>query len=355
VTGADPGPVLALQFARDTAGEVLLAGLHRNGVVSAATPFDDWTPANDGLQARLLLSLAVSPAFDSDQTMYAAGPDDGVLRSSDAGRTWSAHLTEVADPPVFSIVVSPAFVEDHALFAATDAGLLRSRDAGTTWSVATGDGAVGTVFAAPQRVIAAIAGGRVVESGADAETWRALGADFAADIVSMTCAPDGTLFVGTSAADQLTLWRCAHDGGRRERWLVERGSGLLPLAVSPTYGVDDMVYVGVGSRVLSPMHRTRELRAGERRPLWRGADLGATVTALATATDYQGRRTVVAATSAGVYVSHDAGASFAPWRDGDGPAATVAIVLSSSYANDGMVYALEVGGTIWRRRDADFT
>jgi photosystem II stability/assembly factor-like uncharacterized protein len=42
---ADRGPVLALEFVSD----VLLAGLHRDGVARATEPFDNWNYANAGL------------------------------------------------------------------------------------------------------------------------------------------------------------------------------------------------------------------------------------------------------------------------------------------------------------------
>ncbi len=351
MTGKDIGPVLALTFTSDATGDVLVAGLHRNGVARAAEPFDCWTQSTAGLQARLLLDLDLSPAFDSDHTIFAAGPDEGVLVSRDAGRTWNAYLTGSEDPPVSSIAASRDFASDQTLFAATEGGLLRSRDAGATWAGAIEDGAAAAVIAAKGRVIAALARGRLLESTDHGETWRTVGAEFDGDIVTVACAPDGTVFAGTRAEHELTLWHCRADGSTRERWLVERGGDLLPVAVSPNYDVDETVYVGTGSRVLSPMRNTREVRSGDRRPMWRAVDLGATITALATAFDTEGHRVVYAATSAGIFVSRNGGETFAFWRDGSGPEATVAVVVSPKYAHDSLVYALEVGGTIWRRRD----
>ena len=54
-----------------------------------------------------------------------------------------------------------------------------------------------------------------------------------------------------------------------------------------------------------------------------------------------------------MYVSRDGGASFEPWSDGLEPASTVAIAPSPAYARDRLVYALGLGGTIWRRYDAE--
>jgi photosystem II stability/assembly factor-like uncharacterized protein len=346
MTASDIGPVLALDFVTGESGEVLIAGLHRGGVARAAEPFDHWMRSNDGLHARLLLGLTLSPSFETDQTLFAAGPDDGVLVSRDAGQKWIAHLAGSDDPGVLSSAAS----EDGALLAATDAGLLQSRDAGETWSRVLEEVAATAVIApARGRIVAALAHGRLLGSDNGGETWHAIGADFDAEITSIACVADGTLLVATRREDQLTLWYCTDHGVNRERWLVEQGGGLLSVAVSA-----QTVYVGAGTRVLSPIRDAREVRSGERRPLWRSVELGAAITALATASDAQHRRLVFAATSAGVYVSRDAGETFALWRDDAGPGATVAVAVSPNYARDGLVYALEIGGTIWFRRDAGY-
>jgi hypothetical protein len=62
---------------------------------------------------------------------------------------------------------------------------------------------------------------------------------------------------------------------------------------------------------------------------------------------------VFAATSDGVYVSRDAGERFQAWSADGGPRATIAVAVSPDYARDRLVYALEMGGAIWRRRDAE--
>jgi hypothetical protein len=132
------------------------------------------------------------------------------------------------------------------------------------------------------------------------------------------------------------------------------GSAVLPLAVSPEYALDQVVFVGVGGRVLKPLRQAQEIVAGERRPIWRGPALpgdSVAVTALAVSPDYCRDRTLFAATSAGPAVSRDGGTSFSAWSEGLGPAPVVALALSPAYARDRLVYALGLGGTVWRRRD----
>jgi photosystem II stability/assembly factor-like uncharacterized protein len=349
IADAALGSVLTLAFVESDGGEALLAGLHRDGAARAVAPFDDWAMANAGLHARLLLGLALSPAFEHGQAMFATGPDDGVLVSDDGGRTWTAHLAGPEDPAVFAIAVSA----DRTLFASTEAGVLRSSNAGATWQLVTEPGLASVVAAGPRSLWVGQANGQLLTSDDRGESWRTVRDSFDAAIVSVACAPDGTLFVGTVGGGTLTVWRSRDVGLQWERWLVEPGEDLLPLAVSAGYAIDERVYVGVGRRVLTPMRNTREVRAGEQRPMWRDVNLGATSTGIAVPPAAEVSNVVFVATSAGIHVSRDGGEHFARWLDGDGPSATVAVAVSPDYPRDRLVYALEVGGAIWRRRDAD--
>ena len=58
-----------------------------------------------------------------------------------------------------------------------------------------------------------------------------------------------------------------------------------------------------------------------------------------------------AATSAGVYVSRNAGLSWKPLREGLTDRSIVGVVVSPAYPNDRLVFAASLGGTIWRLRD----
>ena len=181
-------------------------------------------------------------------------------------------------------------------------------------------------------------------------------------------ARDQTLFVATShtgleVSGEVVLWRSVDGGARWTRWLVERevgvgvaygGQRFIALAVSPTYGNDELVFAGIGARVYKPVRHAREVRAGQRRPVWRGADLGGgvvAVTAVAPSPAYAEDRTVFAATNAGVFVSRDGGETYQPWSEGLDPSSIVALAISPNYRDDRLVYGLGLGGTIWRRQD----
>jgi hypothetical protein len=105
------------------------------------------------------------------------------------------------------------------------------------------------------------------------------------------------------------------------------------------------VFVGSGGRVLAPLRGTRERRAGEQRPIWRGTDLGQPATVVLDLA--LSGRMVLAATNSGVFISRDAGETFQPWSEGlpDGPILRVAVAHAER-----IVFGVGLGGTIWRRR-----
>src|SRR5690606_7591463 len=115
------------------------------------------------------------------------------------------------------------------------------------------------------------------------------------------------------------------------------------------------IVMALGGQVLTPVAGSWERHGGQRRPVWHAADLGpevASVTALVAPPAGQpgssAERIVYAATNAGPYVSRDGGRSFRPWRDGYAGGGLVALAVSPTFATDRTLYAVGVGGSIWR-------
>ena len=287
MTGSPPGVVLSLIFVATDAGEVLLAGLHRQGVARSTDDGASWDLANAGLSARLLTGLVLSPAFAEDQTLFAAGPQDGVSVSKDGGQTWAECTDGLDDPAVLGLAISPAYADDHTLYAATAAGVHVSRDGAATWAPSPGASAPARAIAAGpgSTVLAALPGGTLLASDDGARTWRTQAAAFdGGEIIVLAVSPeyarDRTLFVATtSPSAEVVLWRSVDGGARWDRWLVERevpaagGQRFMALGVSPNYASDELVFAGLGPRVSKPLRHAREVRAGQRRrsgaaPTW---------------------------------------------------------------------------------------
>jgi photosystem II stability/assembly factor-like uncharacterized protein len=93
-----------------------------------------WAPLTQGLWGGVIRTLAVSPQFAQDRTLFAGTEAGGVYRSLNAGDSWNAVNQGLTDLHIRSMAISPRFSTDRTLFVGTESGrLFRSTDAGTTW------------------------------------------------------------------------------------------------------------------------------------------------------------------------------------------------------------------------------
>lgn len=81
-------------------------------------------------------SVVLAPGYDGDDHRdLFAGVPGGVLRSFDGGETWFATVLDSPPPAVSALAISPAFVEDGVLLAATtEDGIFRSANRGSHWA-----------------------------------------------------------------------------------------------------------------------------------------------------------------------------------------------------------------------------
>jgi photosystem II stability/assembly factor-like uncharacterized protein len=323
LVGTDLDGVLSAAAIKDGPQTLLIAGVADRGVVRSEDGGENWTAVNRGLTANPFVGLLFSQDFERDQTVYAYGLQTYFGISNDGGRTWTTRNDDLEE------VTAVAALPDGKLVLATE----------------------------PEAA------------------WRKLPKPFdQAEIVAVAVAPgsgdqqDGGIYVATAGATgageppAIVLWRTTDRGRRWDRWLEDLeipGGGAVQAVALPPNRWGDTVALGFGGRVLRPRQNAWEVKGGARRPVWDAVDLPAqdgavrlpVVTSLAASPAYLHDRTVFAATSAGVFVSRDGGASFSAWNDGLEPTATVAVTPSPAYAHDRLVYALGLGGAIWRRRD----
>jgi hypothetical protein len=313
------GPVLCLTYLGDG---TLLAGLASDGIARSEDGGRTWTVASD-LRARLLVGLTASKGV-----LVAGDLQRGLVISRDGGRAWQT----IEDAGVHAVARSAT----ETLFAASERGLLRSTDHGATWIEVDG------VPSVPPRALAA-SGAVVVAwpdqslslSEDDGRTWRTLPSP-GADFVSLALSPSGALYAATS---EVVVWRLYERADAAwQRWFVRPG----PTDVVPLAATDAEPLVGLAGRVWRPMRSAEEVRGSERRPMWQSAVLGdgsPRVTALV-----HFGSDVVVGTSGGVFASRDAGDHFAPLSEGLSPPA----VVSLAYPEADELYALGLGGTVWR-------
>lgn len=67
-------------------------------------------------------TVAVSPAFQSDRTVFVGTSGGGVFRSTDGGETWQAYNQGLVDRSISALAVSAAYTKDCAVFAGSGGG-----------------------------------------------------------------------------------------------------------------------------------------------------------------------------------------------------------------------------------------
>ncbi len=143
----DSGGITAL-LVPPASERVVLCGTQTRGMVAISDHGATVADASQGILDIYINSLALSPAYASDATIYAVTWFDGVYRTTDNGRTWhkmSRGLT--ADPqaqmikaPRFTALhPSPDFARDRTLYLAGFDGLFKSTDAAATWTALEAD------------------------------------------------------------------------------------------------------------------------------------------------------------------------------------------------------------------------
>jgi photosystem II stability/assembly factor-like uncharacterized protein len=213
-------------------------------------------------------SLGVSSGFETDSTVFIgthAGPgypptvtcdgvtvpNRGLFTSVDEGQNWEA--TGLQGDAVDSIAMSPNYPVDHTLFAGSSvSGLFKSADGGVTFTpitVVPGDNGVLRVACSPayatdQTVFVGTAHTGIFKSTDGGATWRQLPNTGLLTVFSFAISPnyanDQTLFVGTL---QYGLLKSTAGGQNLVPIAPLLGGFATAVALSPGYASDNTVFV----------------------------------------------------------------------------------------------------------------
>jgi photosystem II stability/assembly factor-like uncharacterized protein len=106
---------------------------------------DTWSAGGQGLCMSYIPELVVSPGFEYDQTVLASAFDSSLYMSEDGGLTWRAIFPPggpFCNGAGFGHIYPqfpPDYPDDPTIYAATDIGLYASYDAGRSWILMVGD------------------------------------------------------------------------------------------------------------------------------------------------------------------------------------------------------------------------
>ena len=195
---------------------------------STNAAINQWSAINTGLTDLDVLSVAISPTFSSDGTLFAGTSGGGVFKTTNGGVNWSAINTGLTNLDVRSVAVSPTFSSDGTLFAGTfGGGIFKSTDGGNNWSaINTGltnlfvrSVAVSPTFSSDQTLFAGTNGGGVYKftltpthftSSKEWTSGSGFGIPDSSKVISGDFDGDGyndvAVFCGYSSNRQAMLW-----------------------------------------------------------------------------------------------------------------------------------------------------
>jgi photosystem II stability/assembly factor-like uncharacterized protein len=347
----------------------LWASTWRSGVYVSTDGGDAWDRMADGLTRNSQADDVGVPQFralaagaeGSDRYSLFVGGFDGLFRYDDRKRSWTSIET-LADH-IVGLAVSPNFADDRTIAVTTYVkGAFLSRDGGETWSYAN-DGLsddVGNTFVPLRRLhnvmfspdyaddgtIFSANWDDVVRSTDRGRSWRAITVSSPPPgdrlrqfvlALSPTFASDRTVFAATRHGEVFRS-EAAGDPGTWERvGGFDEDERVRSLAVSPDYASDRELYAGTVAGVYSSDDAGRTWSATGPRmatpPQGGEEDLGALV---AMSPAYGADGTVFAGTDGGLFVTRDAGRS---WAEATVPPLTTssqieAVAVSPDYARD---------------------
>ena len=278
----------------------LALATYGRGIYTADTDTLSWKVNNCGLVNTRIGTIAYSPAFAQDKTVFA-GSYGNIVKSTDGGDRWSPIP---AIPPRFSpegaeyrikarlrraifesgspllkkflakvvlswlkiniqhkpwiplvFAFSPSFAVDGTVFAGmSPQGLLRSLDGGSTFSLIwNGSGSpvqslvISPAYAADRTLFASLPGG-IYRSRNGGENWEPVGGSFDLGSAQLVISPDyptdHTLFAGGASG----LFRTRDEGETWERLSLGAygtGESVSGVAISPFYATDRQLLVQI--------------------------------------------------------------------------------------------------------------
>ncbi len=340
-----PGPVLTMS------GDdcVLLVGLHDAGIWKSADQGRTWVPASSDLAARgFARLLSVGPR------LYALGPQEGLWASEDSGTIWKNFPSLAPYLPLTAVSLGSS---DDLWIASQSSGILRTLDEGNTWENVFPEENIQALAFAGAGGWAGTGSGRIFSTQDGGANWQEAkspceGEEILSIVASPSFSQDHTLLMGTAIPAtaikqaRVALWRSS-DGGNNWRQVTTQVTEArwidIAMPTGVTENVAEQAVLATGPYCLRPLRRLKEVWISTRVD-----PQGANALSVIALGEVDRGGMLFAATGTGIYRSIDAGRTWQPFMEGMNTESFISIVAVRE-GDHYTLYALSLGGTLWKR------
>lgn len=343
----------------------VFAGTYLGGIFRSLDGGEHWQEVNEGLGGWDVIELAVSPNFADDHTLFAGTSGGHLHKSTNSGETWAVAAQGLNDHTTLALAISPGYNKtDQTVFAGSDSnGVFRSTDGGTNWSkVNTGlpsqkimDLAITSNYTNTPILFAATASDGVFRSDNGGDSWIAVNTGLTLTVIALAVSPnfasDQVLFAATSHTGVFK----SDNGGNS--W-VPVNSGLsaldmkmIELAIAPNYGKDGV------QTLYAALDHNGVVKSTNGGASWQA--VGATdidniqMAALAISPAFATDQTLLAGMGSGrgLYKSTDGGNNWNHTVTGITAAPVTDLIVSPNLVNDNLMFAASYGSGVFRSED----
>jgi photosystem II stability/assembly factor-like uncharacterized protein len=346
---------------------IFFVGTSKCGIFRTTDSGQSFTSVNTGITDLNIRSIALSPAYDFDTTVFVSTRSQAIFLSHDGGLTWAKNSdnitkTEQADklktPHFRNIAISADFKNDKTLFLSGFNGLFRSTDAGIHWAEVTTVPvtliqalALSPAYATDSTVAITTYHNGAYKSVNSSSNWQKIADNVAARNFDIAFSPnfsaDGIIFTTTSFGKN----NFAKSTDRGVTWSSVQISSLKDdptlITFSPAFANDKTVFLGTRD---GGIYRSTDqgghfsLVFNELFP-----HCNACIASLVTSPNYAKDHTLFAATQTGLHVSHDAGSTWQLKTDtyhlfADKKGNHVKLAISPNYLLDRRIFIASLDG-----------